>query len=220
LASLGFEDRDGDGIVEAYGYSGTFPDGEEWSIPDGTPFEVSFNSILGNALRETVAQIFQSNMADVGIKVNLDLMPIMVYFDDEGPLMQRRFDIAEYAWLSDPDPGGDTLWVGVDILNEHGEVVLPAQIPTEENDWGGQNFDGWVNEEASYLTYEATNTLDWNERIHLYQQQQEIFMEEVPTLPLFIRANVVGFAPGLKGWEIGPSNELTWNIHEWYFEDE
>ncbi len=219
LASVGFEDKDGDGVVEAYGYSGTYPDGTAWEIPDGTPFEVSFNTTTGNAMREALSQILQANMADIGIKVNLDLMPSSVYFADDGPLSQCRFDICEYAWVSDPDPGGDTLWIGVDILNEAGEVMITEQIPREEDDWNGQNYDGWVNEEASKLSFDATNTLRQSERIPFYFAQQVIFMEELPTLPLFQRVEVTGFAPDLKGWVKGPSNYVTWNIHEWYFED-
>jgi peptide/nickel transport system substrate-binding protein len=219
LASVGFEDKDGDGVVEAYGLSGTYPDGEAWTIPDGTPFEVSFNTTTGNAMREALSQIFQANMADIGIKVNLDLLPASVYFADDGPLSQRRFDICEYAWVSDPDPGGDTLWIGVDILDDAGNVLITEQIPDEADDWNGQNHDGWVNEEASQLIFKATNTLRQSERIPYYHQQQEIFMEEVPTLPLFQRLQVTGFAPDLKGWAAGPSNYITWNIHEWYFED-
>jgi ABC-type transport system substrate-binding protein len=130
LASVGFEDKDGDGVLEAYGYSGTYYDGTEWSIPDGTPFEISFNTTTGNAMREALSQIFQANMADIGVKVNLDLLPASVYFADDGPLSQRRFDICEYAWVSDPDPGGDTLWVGIDLFNEAGEKVYPEQIPS------------------------------------------------------------------------------------------
>jgi peptide/nickel transport system substrate-binding protein len=220
LASVGFEDRDGDGVVEAYGYAGTFPDGTEWSIPDGTPFEVSINTTVGSAMRENLAQIFQSNMADIGVKVNLDLMPASVYFADDGPLFQRRFDICEFAWVSEPDPGGDWLWVGVDILDDAGEVLLQEQIPSEEDGWIGQNLDGWVNEEASYLIFDATNTLIQSERIPLYHAQQEIFMEEVPTLPLFQRVGVNAFAPDLRGWALGPYNYVTWNIHEWYLESD
>jgi peptide/nickel transport system substrate-binding protein len=218
LASVGFEDKDGDGFVEAYGLSGTYPDGTAWTIPDGTTFEVSFNTTTGNAMREALSQIFQSNMADIGIKVNLDLLPASVYFADDGPLSQRRFDICEYAWVSDPDPGGDTLWIGVDILDADGNVVISEQIPTEEDDWNGQNYDGWVHEEASQLIFNATNTIRQSDRIPFYHAQQVIFMEEVPTLPLFQRVEVTGFAPDLKGWEVGPSNYVTWNVHEWYIE--
>jgi peptide/nickel transport system substrate-binding protein len=218
LASVGFEDKDGDGILEAYGYSGTHPDGEAWEIPDGTPFEISFNTTTGNAMREALSQIFQANMADIGVNVSLDLLPASVYFADDGPLFQRRFDICEYAWVSDPNPGGDTLWIGVDILDAEGNVIITEQIPDETDDWQGQNHDGWVHEEASYLIFNANNTLRQSERIPYYHAQQLIFMEEVPTMPLFQRVEVTGFAPDLKGWEMGPSNYVTWNLHEWYFE--
>jgi peptide/nickel transport system substrate-binding protein len=219
LASVGFEDKDGDGVVEAYGLSGTYYDGEEWSIPDGTPFEVSFNTTTGNAMREALSQIFQSNMADIGINVSLDLLPASVYFADDGPLFQSRFDICEYAWVSDPNPGGDTLYIGVDILNDAGEVIFQEQIPREDDDWNGQNSDGWAHEEASYAMFYANNAIRQSERIPFYHEQQEIFMEEVPTIPLFQRVEVTGFAPDLKGWAMGPSNYVTWNMHEWYIEE-
>jgi peptide/nickel transport system substrate-binding protein len=225
LASAGFEDKDGDGVVEAYGYSGTFPDQEgggragDWVIPDGTPFEVSFNTTTGNAMREALSQIFQANMADIGINVTLDLLPASVYFADDGPLSQRRFDICEYAWVSDPDPGGDTLWVGMDILADDGSVLITEQIPSEGDDWNGQNYDGWVHEEGSKLSFQATNTLRQSDRIPLYHAQQVVFMEELPTIPLFQRVEVTGFAPDLVGWEKGPSNYVTWNIHEWSFSE-
>lgn len=220
LASVGFEDKDSDGVVEAYGYSGTYADGTEWSIPDGTPFEVSFNTTTGNAMREALSQIFQANMADIGIKVSLDLLPASVFFADDGPLSQRRFDIAEYAWVSDPNPGGDTLWVGVDIFNEAGEKIYPEQIPSEADDWDGQNYDGWAHEEASQLIFDANNKIRQSERIPLYAEQQIIFMEELPTLPLFQRVEVTGYGPDLQGVQKGPSNYVTWNIHEWYFGEE
>jgi peptide/nickel transport system substrate-binding protein len=219
LASVGFEDKDGDGVVEAYGLSGTFPDGEAWSIPDGTPFEISFNTTTGNAMREALSQIFQANMADIGINVSLDLLPGSVYFADDGPLSQRRFDIAEYAWVSDPNPGGDTLWIGMDILDDEGNVMITEQIPDEADDWNGQNYDGWVHEEASQLIFDANNRIRQSDRIPFYLDQQVIFMEEVPTIPLFQRVETTGFAPDLRGWELGPSNYVTWNVHEWYFEE-
>ncbi|MFC2023239.1 peptide ABC transporter substrate-binding protein [Chloroflexota bacterium] len=225
LASAGFEDKDGDGVLEAYGYSGTFPDQEgggragDWTIPDGTPFEVSFNTTTGNAMREALSQIFQSNMADIGINVTLDLLPASVYFADDGPLSQRRFDICEYAWVSDPDPGGDTLWVGMDILGDDGSVLIAEQIPSEGDDWEGQNYDGWVNAEASKLSFDAKNALSQSDRTPFYHAQQVIFMEEVPTIPLFQRVEVTGFSPDLRGWVMGPSSYVTWNMNEWYFEE-
>jgi peptide/nickel transport system substrate-binding protein len=218
LASVGFEDKDGDGVVEAYGYSGTFPDGTAWEIPDGTPFEISFNTTTGNAMREALSQIFQANMADIGVNVSLDLLPASVYFADDGPLSQRRFDIAEYAWVSDPNPGGDTLWIGVDILDDAGNVLITEQIPDEADDWNGQNYDGWVHEEASQLIFNANNRIRQSDRIPFYHQQQLIFMEEVPTIPLFQRVETTGLAPDLRGWVMGPSNYVTWNIHEWSIE--
>jgi ABC-type transport system substrate-binding protein len=106
----------------------------------------------------------------------------------------------------------------VDILDADGNVVIREQIPDEADGWEGQNHDGWVNEEASQLIFNANNTLRQSDRIPFYFDQQVIFMEEVPTMPLFQRVEVTGFAPDLVGIQKGPSNYVTWNIHEWSIE--
>ena len=88
LEEAGWTDSDGDGVREAAAaidleYS--CGRGAAKTIPAGTVFEVDFHTTTGNAMREQLSTLFQSNMADIGIKVNLDLLPASVWFGDDGP---------------------------------------------------------------------------------------------------------------------------------------
>ncbi len=131
LEEAGWVDTDGDGFREAASdITGEFSCRRgSYTIPAGTPFEVDFHTTTGNAMREQLSTLFQSNMADIGIKVNLDLLPASVWFGDDGPLNQRTFQIGEFAWVSDPDPGALFLYAGENVYRTpDGEFLVAETI--------------------------------------------------------------------------------------------
>lgn len=118
LEEVGWVDADGDGVREAgAAIAGEFSCGRgSYTIPAGTLFEVDFHTTTGNAMRDALSSLLQSNMADIGIKVNLDLLPASVWFADDGPLTTRTYQIGEFAWVTDPDPGSLSLYLGMNIF--------------------------------------------------------------------------------------------------------
>jgi len=128
LADAGWADSNGDGFVEA----STDLTGEHscrrgsWTIPAGTIFEVNFHTTTGNAMRDQLSTLFQANMADIGLKINLDLLPSSVWFGDDGPLTQRTYQIGEYAWVSDPDPAAWFLYGGMNVYRTPDGTFLNA----------------------------------------------------------------------------------------------
>jgi hypothetical protein len=60
-----------------------------------------------------------------------------------------------------------------------------GQIPTEENDYIGQNSTGWCNEEASAMLEEADKTVDEAARTELVKGALELMAADNVMLPLF-----------------------------------
>ncbi len=124
LEEIGWTDTNDDGVREAHGVDG---------VPDGTVLEFTWGSTTAT-LRVQYMQIFQQNLADCGIKVDLENYPSAEWFADgpEGPLFGRHFDVGSFAWLTGVEPPCD-LYLGLD-----------TNVPSEENNWGGQNDPGFM----------------------------------------------------------------------------
>jgi peptide/nickel transport system substrate-binding protein len=212
LEDLGFTDADGDGFREAaQDITCTVTvnvDGEtkDQVIPAGTPLKFSLNTTSGNAMREATTLLFQQNMKNIGVDVTLDYMPANVFFADgpDGPLFGRRFDLGEFAWLTGVQPP-----VGLYYCTE---------VPSEENSWAGQNETGWCDPAYDKAGKTASTTLERDQSLPFYADAQQMFMENLPVLPLFARVKVMATTPNVVNFEPNPTvNSETWNIETWGF---
>ncbi|HEX8681931.1 MAG TPA: ABC transporter substrate-binding protein, partial [Ardenticatenaceae bacterium] len=114
LAGLGWEDTNGDGIVN-----------------DAAGTRLAFTiGTRQNPLREAVTQIVQAQLLEhCGIEVNTELLGSEFFADGpEGPVFGRNYDVAEFAWLSGPEPPCN--------------LYISTQIPNEEHGWGASNNTG------------------------------------------------------------------------------
>jgi peptide/nickel transport system substrate-binding protein len=192
LAEAGWEDTDGDSIVDR----------------NGTPFSVSINTTTGNKMREIITQITQENMKECGVEVIIDLMPADEYFGDgpDGPLFGRHFDLGEFAWLTGVEPPTNLYYCD--------------QWPSEENGWSGQNDPGYCNPAYDEAGKIADGTLSREEQKPLFADAQKIFTDDLPVLPLFQRISVSATRPEIKNYKPDPTiNSAMWNIWEWELEE-
>jgi peptide/nickel transport system substrate-binding protein len=153
-------------------------------------------------LREKIVGLLQGQMKAIGIEIVPDLIPSRLWFGDEGRLLRRDFDIAEFAWMGEADPGGETLY-------------RCDQIPLPTNRWTGQNVMGWCNEKADEAVRRANNTLSRKERAAAYRVLQQEFTRDVPSLPLFSRLHIYATNPNFRNLKPDPTEEVTWNVAEW-----
>ena len=72
------------------------------------------------------------------------------------------------------------------------ETLAYNNTPSTLNDWQGQNFSGWCQEEANLAIVRANTTVSLDERIANYTQHEAIYINEVPELPLFNPASDCG----------------------------
>ncbi len=103
-------------------------------------------------------------------------------------LAPRRFDAALVTWSIRGDPDPFPLW------------------HSSQSAEGGQNYSGWMNDEADTLIQEARSTIDRNKREALYDQFQRLFLEDLPALPLYYPVYTYGVSERVKNAQIGPLN--------------
>lgn len=99
LKEMGFEDHDGDGIIDK----------------DGRAFEFTIITNQGNSMREKAAQIIQHRLKDVGIKVNVRIIEWTVFLKEF--VDKSNFDAIILGWNILQDPDLYTVWHSESELN-------------------------------------------------------------------------------------------------------
>jgi peptide/nickel transport system substrate-binding protein len=170
--------------------------------PNGEPLTITLITTDGPPLRTSIANQFKDDMAAIGLSVTIEKLPRQRLYSPDGPLFRREFELAQFAWIAGPDPRGLSLW-------------SCRAVPSQTNNWSGDNFPGWCFREADQSLRTANTTLDINERRAAYVRQQQLFTQELPALPLFQRLLLTFQRPGLSGIKPDPLAPITWNIAEW-----
>jgi peptide/nickel transport system substrate-binding protein len=209
LEQLGFTDANGDGTREAGRDISCTVNGLDGKpvqrlIPAGTKLSLVLATTQGSSVREQASQMFAKNMADIGVAVTLDYVERDVLFDStpEGPLTGRRYDLAEFAWLTGVQPPV--------------ALYYCEDIPAEANGWVGQNTTGWCSPNFDLAARKAEGTLDRGQSLPFYKEAQALWTDDLPSLPLFGRLKVLATRPDL--WNFAPNatvNSETWNIETW-----
>ena len=173
---------------------------------NGKRAEMTIMTTAGNALREQIELIIKDQLKDVGIDLRLDNRPTSVFL---GPIVSRRQFPHMALYLSNFSPES------MPIVRFHS-----SQIPSAENNWSGDNRAGWRNAENDRIWEQLASELDERTRIRLLRRQQEIFAEDLPSLPLYFALRLTTTHKALRG--IRPTglvdSYLTWNIWEWRWE--
>ncbi len=92
LAEAGWEDHDGDGIIDK----------------DGTPFEFTLSTNQGNKVRESIAQVIQNSLKGVGIKMDIRIVEWSVFIHKY--VDEKQFDAVLLAWSLSRDPDCHAIW--------------------------------------------------------------------------------------------------------------
>jgi peptide/nickel transport system substrate-binding protein len=156
----------------------------------------------GNRTRELVQQALQSQWKQVGIDVRIRNEPARVFFGQT--VTERKFSaMAMFAWISSPESVPRT-------------TLHSSHIPTAANNFAGQNYTGFRNAELDDLIERIEVELDREKRRALWRRLQEIYVAEVPVIPLYFRANVFVLPPWLVGLEpTGHQDPTTLWVEQW-----
>lgn len=162
-------------------------------------------SLLTDAdpLRTAIAQEVAGQLKEVGIAVSVTSLDVSDLVRDF--LVPRQYQAAIFGW----DPGYD-----------------PDPYPawhSSQTGQDGRNLANYVSEQADKILEDARKTTSLDQRQALYYTFQLLFIQDVPSLPLyypiynyFVHRSVKGIALGTL---FDPSLRFA-NIHEWTIEPE
>jgi peptide/nickel transport system substrate-binding protein len=168
-------------------------DGKELAIPLVTTSE--------SELRRTTARLLAEQARRAGIR----LVPRAESSDRifGSLLSQGDFVAVMVAFGGGVDPSPTAL-------------LASDQIPTEGNDFTGQNVYRWSNDEADRLLALSDRQIDDAARAESLARLQEVLADEVPLIPLYQQPNTVAYVAGLEGVRVNPTQaEVFWNSAEW-----
>lgn len=170
LAEAGWEDRDGDGIVENAA---------------GEAFKVSLKYPQGNKTRERSAPIIQASLKEIGIDVELRIMEFAALLDEV--MANHEFDmfLMGSSLDTDPDPKpiwhsdsssdeiGNSAWNIVAYRNPEADKVMDAALATTDIATRTElyrEFCIMVNEDCpEVLLYAPDITVAYNPNLQNYE---------------------------------------------------
>jgi peptide/nickel transport system substrate-binding protein len=205
----------GDSELEAYNYdpekAKTLLDEAGWvagadgiRAKDGRAMNIQLYTTEGNTTRQAVSEIIQQNLQDVGIGVEIIFVPgtdVLFKNGADGILAGRKFDLGLYAWLTGPNPSHSLYYC--------------EQIPTEENDYNGNNYPAYCNPEYDAAGKAAEAELNPEDKVELDKAPEVLANRDLPTLPLFQRVQIAAFNPAVTGVKIDPTSQIDlYNIQE------
>lgn len=194
LDELGYLDADGDGIRN--------------NIASTRPFTITLGTNSESSLRQQINERVQADLDDCGIQVELYTLDAGAWFapGPAGAVFGRKFDLAQFAWLSRIEPNCG--------------LYLTENIPGPESagfrGWDSVNVAGWSNEAFDTACRTALNLLPGQPGYdEAHQEALRIFSQELPAIPLFARMKLAATSPGVLNFRLDASqpSEL-WNAFE------
>ncbi len=150
----------------------------EAGYPDGKGFpvrELIYNTQQNNRLvAEAIQQMWRKHL---GIEVTLVNQEWKVYMDSQ---RTKNFDLLRAGWIGD-------------YVDPH--VFLDLWHSTS-----GNNTTGWANPDYDRLLEASLRAKNNEERYAIYQQLDQILVEELPAIPLYYYNRVHLVSPKLRNW--------------------
>ncbi len=214
LTEWPYDPASANALLDEAGFLDFAGDGRRQDVSSGVPMTITLGTNSESALRQRITEIFQENMRDCGIPVErYDLTAGTWYADGPiGRLFGRRFDLAEFAWVSRTVPD-----CGL-FLQEN--ITGPVEFGF--GGWRNVNVTGWSDpayDEACRAALRAMpGGAGYTEN---HQTALQIFSEELPIIPLLTNEKIAAARPNVVNLQLDSSEQsLLWNVYEWDILDE
>jgi len=209
LQTWDFDPAQGNALLDAAGYKDYAGDGRRQDVESGVPMTVTLGTNSESTLRLRIGEIFQENMADCGIPVELYDRPAGTWFADgpAGPVFGRQFDLAALAWLGRVYPD----------CTSFTSDNIPGPEDLDFAGWRAPNVTGWSDEAFDAACRTAVHALPGGDGFEENMREAlRIFNDQLPALPLFTNYKAVAVLPGVLNVQPDATQPSDlWNIAEW-----
>lgn len=186
-----------------------------WDCPSGgictrgdQPFPtLNLVTTIGFMVRHQATELIEQNLANLGIPVKLNYYPGEVLFNDYnsgGILATGQYDLALFTNL-----------FGLD--DDHNLSVFDSrQIPSASNPNGG-NWERLNDPLIDHDLDQGRKTLDTAARTHIYKALQQVLVQKVYVVPLFLFPNLALINPAIGNYQDNPFlGGNLWNVGDWF----
>ena len=159
---------------------------------DGKKLEVKFSQLSGVSVSENEALQTQSLLKEIGVKVDIVDVPI-AKFQDGTVLTNHEFEIIAFSWIGTPYP-----FQGISQIYGTGSDSNFSQLSDPKIDENAKKLD---------------STTDLQARVDLANETAKIIWENVMTLPLYQRPELIAVKTKLANYgAFGLSNPQWENV--------
>ncbi|MBS1248453.1 MAG: putative ABC transporter-binding protein [Chloroflexi bacterium] len=174
-------------------------------VEDGTPLAFTY-SLEGDGL-SGAEEIIREGLARCGVEVSFETQSAGELFapGPEGPVFGRRFEMAQFAWR----------FRGRSLCKLFTSGEIPGLYPDYPKGWGGANAPGYSNPDFDAACNLALTSLpDSEATLQAHQEAVDIFVEDLPVLPLYFWREMMVLKPDIVGPESG-AYPFFWNLEEY-----
>ena len=184
-------------ILEREGWKDSNNDGILDRMIGGQRRDFSFTLMTnqGNMIRRLTAEIIQSQLRAVGIKVEVRILEWSVFINNF--VDTRSFDAVILGWTLSRDPDQYVIW--------HSSQVGP----------GRYNFVGYSNPEVDRLLEEGRREFSQVRRQWIYRRVHRLIHDDAPYIFLYYPESMPVVHKRIRGVELTTAG-IGWNFIRWY----
>ena len=165
---------------------------------DGTKLAFTCTTITGDQARRPIAELAQQLLSEIGVDMQLEEAPVASILQG---MREGTMDCSLFNWT-------------------YGSAVEPDPFSTLHSD-GGNNFAQYSNPRMDELIEEGLKKVKFEDRKPIYDEIQEIFVEDVPVLYLQFDEWMNVFNKRIKGLPENPKNgsAIYQQAYKWWIEE-
>jgi peptide/nickel transport system substrate-binding protein len=162
---------------------------------DGKTFEFAIITNQGNKLRSLSAEIIQSQLKKIGVKMNIRIIEWSAFIHNF--IDKKDFDAVILGWSVSRDPDQYSIW------------------SSKQSGEGQYNFISYSNPEVDRLLDAGRKSFDIEKRKSVYNRIHAILADDLPYIFLYYPDALVAVHKRFVGPEVSPIG-LGWNFYKWW----